>query len=181
MHKKTRPDLKIIEALTKHIENTNPHASYQFGNYTPLHIAAKEGELDTVQFLVKKSYANPTEKSQPGLFGKTPYEIALWNKRDLVAKYLEDFLEPKVKLPDDKKCDKMKNGFLCKNGDCVNSELICDGRPSLCVDGSDKEYCENNFACKQPKYQKCPGDFNECFIPDLKITGNLNLTYLIMQ
>ena len=63
-------------------------------------------------------------------------------------------MEPKLIFSNESECDKFK--FRCKNGECVDSKLLCDGRPAQCQDGSDLEYCAENFSCVQPKYKQCP-------------------------
>ncbi|XP_043261980.1 modular serine protease-like [Colletes gigas] len=48
------------------------------------------------------------------------------------------------------------NKFKCKNGNCIASELLCDGRPD-CEDQSDETFIE----CSKPEI-KCPGYAFRC-------------------
>ena len=94
--------------------------------------------------------------------------MALIFKRTDVENFLAPFVKPKILFPNETKCDANGSpGFKCHDGECIESELICDGRPPQCKDRSDREYCENKLSCNEPKYKQCL-DFKECFIPDLK-------------
>ena len=95
-----------------------------------------------------------------------------------MAKYLAEFIQPKLSFSNESACDNFK--FKCNNGECVESELICDERPAQCTDGSDLDYCAKELSCVSPKYKRCP-IFKECFIPDLKFVGNDNLNKEICQ
>ena len=159
--------LEIVKLLTDNISDTNPHAS-AFWNYdTPLHKAAYFGNLETVKYLVQDRFVDATEKSQDGFFGRTAYEDALRHKKTDVAEFLAEYIEPKISLSKERTCN--KNNFKCSNGDCVESQLTCDGLPPECNDESDLLYCEKNLLsqCVGPKYEECPL-IKECFIPDLK-------------
>ena len=125
------------------------------------------GHLDIVKYLVQVLSVNATEKSQDGFFGITAHDEALRNKANDVTEFLAQYIKPKILLPKEKTCN--KNYFRCSNGDCVESQIICDGLPPQCIDESDLLYCERNLSsqCVWPKYEECPL-IKECFIPDLK-------------
>ena len=83
------------------------HASNAFGNFTPIHMAAKNGHLIIVQFLANNVTVH--KKSHPGLFGQTAYEVAVIRNKPNVEKFLARFVEPKIVFPNERKCD--SNGF----------------------------------------------------------------------
>ena len=159
--------LEIVKFLSEKTNSSNPHASQFWNFYTPLHRAAYGGHLDIVKYFVKNLSVNANEKSQPGFFGKTAYEVALQRNMSNISAYLIQFDNPKLKVPGSRNCN--ENEFECRNGECVESKVICDGLPPKCKDESDLQYCAGNITlpCVKPKYENCPLA-NECFIPDLK-------------
>ena len=73
--------LNIVEFLSQNVNNANPKAS-QFWNYhTPFHQAALKSHLDVVQYFVQNLTVNVNEKTQPGFFGQTAYEIAFQEEK----------------------------------------------------------------------------------------------------
>ena len=123
--------------------------------------------LDIVKYLVQNASVDPNEKTQNGFFGRTAYEEALKEQHRDVAEFLLQYMKPKISALKERTCN--ENEFKCDNGDCVNSDFICDGLHPQCIDKSDLQFCARNFSnpCVGPKYEECPL-IKECFIPDLK-------------
>ena len=54
---------------------------------TPIHYAAINGNVDTINFLVSLT----TKPNAPNLYGFTPIEIAKYWRNEEVQKFLEDY------------------------------------------------------------------------------------------
>lgn len=90
--------LDVVKYLTKAKIKTNPHASYYWKYATPLTKASQYARLDIVKYLVEIDPENVNEKTQPGFFGQTAYEVSL-QEGDItlnVTNFLSQFVNNKI-------------------------------------------------------------------------------------
>lgn len=154
-----------------YIENTSQHKKVLGVNGDQVILEVRDGSNDGQLWIKGEEYNEDyfTLKNN-----KTSKFLTAANKTSLKIKgknkLMSNLFAPSLKFIFSS-TDLDNKHFKCKDGKCVNSNLICDGMPPQCEDKSDLDYCKNttSLPCVGPKYEECPMDsINECFIPDLQ-------------
>ena len=116
--------MSIVEYLVKETNDTNPHASIYWQYATPLSKATQYDNGDIVRYLVDLDPDRVDEKTQPGFFGQTAYEVSL-KEGDLawdVKNFLSQFERKNIDVTNEGHCENSKY-LNCTHGDIHKLQL----------------------------------------------------------